>query len=228
MLAASPASGVDTLTGEGLPQAMDGAEVVVDVSNAPSWGDDEVLAFFRTSAGNVARAELDAGVGHHVTLSVVGTDRLPESGYFRAKLAQEEAVRASGVPFTILRATQFFEFLGRIGDAGTDGDTVRLAPVSVQPEAADDVASALARIAVGPPVDGIVELAGPERFRLDELVARVLQANDDPRRVIADVDGRYFGASLSERSLVPQEHPIVAPTRFDDWLARTAVELTGP
>jgi uncharacterized protein YbjT (DUF2867 family) len=226
-LAASPASGVDSLTGEGMAEALDGAEVVVDVSNAPSWDDAEVLAFFRTSAGNVARAEIAADVGHHVTLSIVGVDRLPDSGYFRAKVAQEEAVRASGVPYSILRATQFFEFMGRIAESSADGDAVRLAPVLIQPEAAGDVAAALAKIAMGPAVNGVVELAGPERFRLDELAGRVLAANSDPRRVIADGHARYFGAELSERSLVPDEHAIVAPTRFEDWLDQS-VEETRP
>ena len=200
-LAASPDSGVDTLTGEGLAEALEAARVVVDVSNAPAWSDESVMEFFQTSTRNILAAEEAAGVRHHVALSVVGTDRLQESGYFRAKLAQEEAIKAATVPYTIVRATQFFEFLGRIADANIDGETVRLPPVLVQPEAADDVAAALAIAAVGAPVNGTVELAGPERFRLDELTRRVLSANGDPRIVMADADARYFGAELDDTSL---------------------------
>jgi uncharacterized protein YbjT (DUF2867 family) len=218
-VSASPDSGVDTYTGEGLAQALAGAEVVVDVSNAPSWDDAAVLDFFGTTARNVLAAEANAGVGHHVVLSVVGTDRLQASGYFRGKLAQEDAVQAGSVPYTILRATQFFEFLGRIADSFTEDDVVRVPPVLVQPEAVDDVAAALADVAVSPPVNGIVELAGPEPFRLDELARRILDAESDPRRVTADPHARYFGAELDDRSLVPGESPRIAPTRFEDWLA---------
>ena len=221
-LPASPDSGVDTYTGQGLEQALEGAEVVVDVSNAPAWEDEAVLDFFQTTSRNVLAVETATGVSHHVVLSVVGTDRLPDSGYFRAKLAQEETVKAASVPYTILRATQFFEFLGRIADSSTDGDTVRLPPVLVQPEAADDVAAALADVAVGAPVNGIVELAGPEPFRFDELAQRVLSANNDPRRVTADVHARYFGAELGEHSLTPGDNPRIAPTRFEDWLSESA------
>jgi uncharacterized protein YbjT (DUF2867 family) len=220
-LSASPDSGVDTLTGEGLHEALDGAEVVVDVSNAPAWDDAAVMDFFQTSSRNILAAETAAGVSHHVALSVVGTDRLQDSGYFRAKLAQEEAVKAASVPYTILRATQFFEFLGRIADSSTEGDTVHLPPVFIQPEAADDVAAALAEVAVSPPANGIVELAGPEAFRFDELVRRVLSAKNDPRRVTADVRARYFGAELDERSLTPGDNPRIAPTRLEDWLSRS-------
>jgi uncharacterized protein YbjT (DUF2867 family) len=220
-LPASPDSGVDTLTGEGLEEALEDAQVVVDVSNAPAWDDAAVMDFFQTSSRNILAAETAAGVSHHVALSVVGTDRLQDSGYFRAKLAQEEAVKAATVPYTILRATQFFEFLGRIADSSTDGDTVRLPPVLVQPEAADDVAAALADVAVSAPVNGIVELAGPEAFRFDELARRVLSAKNDPRRVTADVQARYFGAELDERSLTPGDNPRIAPTRFEDWLSRS-------
>jgi uncharacterized protein YbjT (DUF2867 family) len=221
-LAASPDSGVNTLTGEGLSEALEGAQVVVDVSNAPVWDDAAVLEFFQTSSRNLLAAEMAAGVNHHVVLSVVGTDRLPDSGYFRAKLAQEEAVRAAAVPYTILRATQFFEFIGRIADSNTDGDTVHLPPVLVQPETADDVAAALAWVAVNEPLNGIVELAGPEQFRLDELARRVLNANNDPRRVTADSHARYFGAELDERSLTPGDNPRIAPTRFEEWLSQPA------
>jgi uncharacterized protein YbjT (DUF2867 family) len=220
-LAAAPDSGVDTLTGKGLPEALAGTEVVVDVSNAPGWDDAAVLEFFRTSSRNLLAAEAAAGVTHHVVLSIVGTDRLHDSGYYRAKLAQEQAVQAGAVPYTILRATQFFEFIGRIADLSTDGETVRLPPVLVQPEAADDVAAALADVAVSAPANGIVELAGPERFRLDELARRILAASRDPRRVIADVSARYFGAMLDDRSLTPGTSPRIAPTRFEDWLSRS-------
>jgi uncharacterized protein YbjT (DUF2867 family) len=220
-LPASPDSGVDTLTGEGLQEALEGAEVVVDVSNAPAWDDAAVMDFFQTSSRNILAAETATGVSHHIALSVVGTDRLQESGYFRAKLAQEEAVKAASIPYTILRATQFFEFLGRIADSSTDRDTVRLPPVLVQPEAADDVATALADVAVSAPVNGIVELAGPETFRFDELARRILSAKNDPRRVTADVHARYFGAELDDRSLTPGDNPRIAPTRFEDWLSES-------
>jgi len=220
-VAASPDTGVNTLTGEGLAEAVEGAQVVVDVANAPAWEDAAVLDFFQTSSRNVLAAEAAAGVAHHVVLSVVGTDRLPDSGYFRAKVAQEEAVKAGTVPYTILRATQFFEFIGRIAESGMNGGTIHLAPVLIQPEAADDVAAALADIAVSAPVNATVELAGPERFRLDELARRVLRANDDDRVVTADVHARYFGAELDEYSLVPGDSPRISPTYFEDWLSRS-------
>ena len=227
-LSASPDSGVDTLTGEGLAEALETARVVVDVSNAPMWDDAAVLEFFQTSTRNVRAAEVGAGVSHHVALSVVGTDRLQESGYFRAKLAQEEAIKAGSIPYSIVRATQFFEFLGRIADSSSDGETVRLPPVLIQPEAADDVAAALAVAAVGAPVNGTIELAGPERFRFDELIQRVLDANGDGRRVTADEGARYFGAELEEGSLVPGDDAHIAPTRFEDWIERIMVEQTRP
>jgi uncharacterized protein YbjT (DUF2867 family) len=221
-VAASPDTGVDTITGGGLADALEGAQVVVDVSNAPGSGDAEVLEFFRTSSRNLRAAETAAGVRHHIVLSIVGADRLPQSGYMRAKVAQEDAVKASGVPYTIVRATQFFEFIGGIADSSTDSGTVRLAPVFVQPEAADDVAATLAEVAVGEPANRTLELAGPERFRLDELARRVLAARDDSRAVTADVHARYFGAELAEHSLTPGDHPRIAPTRFEDWLRRTS------
>jgi uncharacterized protein YbjT (DUF2867 family) len=222
-LAASPDSGVNVLTGEGLAEALAGAQVVVDVANAPAWDDAAVLDFFQTASSNLLTAETAAGVGHHVTLSVVGADRLAaESGYMRAKIAQEELVKAGPVPYTIVRATQFFEFIGRIADSGTDGDTVRLSPALVQPEAADDVASTLADVAVGAPLNDTVELAGPEAFRLDELARRVLKARDDQRQVTADVHARYFGAELDDRSLTPGDDARIAPTRFEDWLSQSA------
>jgi uncharacterized protein YbjT (DUF2867 family) len=220
-LAAAPETGVDTYTGNGLEQALEGAQVVVDVSNAPAWDDAAVLDFFQTTTRHILAVETATGVKHHVVLSVVGTDRLPESGYFRAKLAQEEAVKAASVPYTILRATQFFEFLNRIANSNTEGDTVHLPPVLVQPAAADDVAAALADVAESAPVNGIVELAGPEAFRFDELARRVLSANNDPRRVTADVHARYFGADLGEHSLTPGDNPRIAPTRFEDWLTQS-------
>jgi uncharacterized protein YbjT (DUF2867 family) len=227
-LPASPDSGVDTLSGEGLQEALEGAEVVVDVSNAPAWDDAAVLDFFQTSSRNILAAETAAGVSHHIVLSVVGTDRLQESGYFRAKLAQEEAVKAASVPYTILRATQFFEFLSRIADSSVNGESVLLPPVFVQPESADDVAAALAELAVDEPANGTVELAGPEEFRLDELVRRVLRANNDPRRVTADINARYFGAELDYFSLTPGGNARIAPTHFEDWLSRSAAVHTTP
>jgi uncharacterized protein YbjT (DUF2867 family) len=221
-LAASPDSAVNALTGEGLAEALEGADVVVDVANAPAWDDTAVLDFFQTSSRNMLAAETAAGVAHHVTLSVVGADRLPESGYLRAKVAQEEVVKAGPVPYTIVRATQFFEFISRIADSSTDGDTVRLPPALVQPEAADDVASTLTDVAVGAPLNDTVELAGPEAFRLDELARRVLKASDDRRQVIADAHASYFGAELDQRSLTPGDDARIAPTRFQDWLSLSA------
>jgi uncharacterized protein YbjT (DUF2867 family) len=221
-LAAAPNTGVNTLTGEGLAEALEGAQVVVDVANAPAWGDAEVLDFFQTSSRNVIAAEAAAGVGHHVTLSVVGTERLLDSGYFRAKLAQEELVKAGPIPYTIVRATQFFEFIGRIADSGTDGDTVRLSPALIQPEAADDVASTLADVAVGAPLNDTVELAGPEAFPLAELARRFLSASDDPRKVTADVHARYFGVELDDGTLTPGDDARIAPTRFEEWLSQSA------
>ena len=218
--AASPNSGVNTLTGEGLADAVRGASVVVDVSNSPSFEDAAVLEFFETSTRNLLDAEAAAGVGHHVALSVVGTERLSESGYFRAKIAQEQLIEGSSVPYSIVRATQFFEFVTRIAQAATSGSTVRLAPVLIQPIAADDVATAVGRVAVGPPMKGIVEVAGPEQFRLDELVRQALAVGNDPREVVADPQARYFGAELSERTLVAGDDAILADTRFSDWLSQ--------
>jgi len=220
-LAASPDTGVNTLTGEGLDDALEGAQVVVDVANAPVWDDEAVMDFFRTTSRNLLAAEVAAGVKHHVALSVVGTDRLQESGYFRAKLAQEVTATTGPIPYTILRATQFFEFLGRIADAGSTGEVIHLAPVLIQPESAEDVAATLADLAVGEPVNGIIELGGPEQFRLDELARRVLRAEKDERLVEADVHARYFDAELDERSLIPGEDARIAPTRFEDWLNRS-------
>ena len=223
VVAASLDSGVNTLTGEGLAEAIAGAAVVVDVSNSPSFEDAAVLKFFETSTGNLLKAEEAAGVGHHVALSVVGTERLSESGYFRAKTAQEKLIRRSSIPYSIVHATQFFEFIKRIADDATDGNTVRLAPVLIQPMAAEDVASAVGKISVGSPVNGIVEVAGPQQFRLDELIRRVLSERDDPREVITDPHARYFGAELGERTLVPGDDARLAETRFEDWLSQSVV-----
>jgi uncharacterized protein YbjT (DUF2867 family) len=220
-LAGSPDTGVNTLTGEGLTEVLEGAQVVVDVSNAPARDDAEVMDFFQTSSRNLLAAETTAGVTHHVVLSVVGADRLPESGYLRAKIAQEEAVTEGFVPHTILRASQFFEFIGRLADASSNGETIHLAPALVQPESADDVAATLADIAVSQPANGIVELGGPEQFRLDELARRVLRANNDVRLVETDVHARYFGAELDDQSLTPGPNARIAPTRFEDWLSQS-------
>ncbi|HKR52516.1 MAG TPA: SDR family oxidoreductase [Pseudonocardiaceae bacterium] len=218
---ASPASGVNTLTGEGLAEALDAAAVVVDVSNSPSFEDTAVLEFFETSTRNLLDAEAAAGVGYHVALSVVGTERLSESGYFRAKIAQETLIKSSSIPYSIVHATQFFEFVKSVADAATDGNTVRLAPVLFQPIAADDVATAVGRISVGSPVNGITEVAGPEQFRLNELIRQGLAARNDPREVVADPHARYFGATLSERTLLPGDDAILAETRFSDWLSQS-------
>jgi len=219
-IAASPSSDVDTLTGEGLAGALAGAQAVIDVTNSPSIEDRAVLNFFETSTRNLLAAENAANVKHHVVLSIVGADRLLDSGYMRAKVAQENLVRVNTIPFTILHATQFFEFLGVIAGASTDHDTVRLSPALVQPIAADDVAAALADIAVSVPANGTVELAGPERFRLDELIRRYLSAVRDPRQVTTDPDARYFGAKLDEHSLMPGDNPRLGSIRFEHWLGR--------
>jgi uncharacterized protein YbjT (DUF2867 family) len=224
-VAASPNSGVDTVTGKGLDDVLTGAQVVVDVSNSPSFEDAAVLEFFRTSTRNLLEAGAAAGVQHHVALSVVGTQRLPESGYFRAKIAQEELIGSSAIPYSIVHATQFFEFVGSIARAATDGDTVRLAHVLIQPIAGDDVASAVGRIAVGSPVMGVVEVAGPQQFRLDELISRGLRTQEDPRAVVVDAHARYFGAELGERTLLPGEYAVLAETRFEDWLDHNTLRL---
>jgi uncharacterized protein YbjT (DUF2867 family) len=221
-VAASPDAGVDTLTGNGLSEALESASVVVDVSNSPSFDDAAVLEFFDTSTRNLLAAEAAAGVGHHVALSVVGTERLSESGYFRAKIAQEQLIRDSSIPYSIVHATQFFEFIKSIAAAATDGNTVRLAPVLIQPIAADDVARAVGRVAVGAPANRTVEVAGPEQFRLDDLIRRGLSARNDPRTVVADPHARYFGAELGERTLVPGDGARLGKTRFEDWLSQPA------
>src|SRR5262245_39172399 len=215
---ASPASGVNSVTGEGLTEAFDGAGVVVDVTNAPSFEAGAVLNFFETSTRNLLDAEVAAGVGHHVALSVVGTGTLPDSDYLRAKEAQEALIVEASIPWSIVRATQFFEFLVGIADAMTDGGRVHLPPVAFQPMSADDVVSAVAEVSVGPPLNGHVDVAGPERFRFDELIRRYLEERNDPRDVVTDPDARYFGAKLSELSLVPGDDATLASTRFDEWL----------
>ena len=224
-VAASPNSGVNTLTGEGLAEVLKGASVVVDVSNSPSFEDAAVLKFFETSTRNLLTYEAAAGVKHHVALSVVGTERLSESGYFRAKIAQEKLIKASSIPYSIVRATQFFEFLKSLADISTDGNTVRVAPVLFQPMAADDVASAVGRIAVGPPLNGTVEIGGPEQFRLDDLVRRRLAALKDSREVIPDPAALYSGAKISERTLVPGNNARLGETRFETWLAQAAAHI---
>jgi uncharacterized protein YbjT (DUF2867 family) len=220
--AAAPNTGVNTLTGEGLAEVLKGASVVVDVSNSPSWDDAAVLNFFETSTRNLLRYEAAAGVRHHVALSVVGTGQLSESGYFRAKIAQEKLIQESSVPYTIIHATQFFEFLKGLADISMVGDKVHLPPVLFQPMAADDVASAVGKVAVGSPANGIVEIGGPEQFRLDELVRRRLATLKDSREVVADPDARYSGAKISEKTLVPGYNARLGETRFETWLTQSA------
>ena len=223
VIAASPKSGVDTITGKGLAEALKGASVAVDVSNAPSWEDAAVMNFFETSTRNLLAHEATAGVGHHVALSVVGTERMLASGYFRAKVAQENLIKSSSIPYTIVRATQFFEFVKGIADFSTDGNKVRLPLALIQPMAADDVAGAIARIAAGPAVNGTVEIGGPEQFPLYELVRQALAASKDSREVIADPHAPYYGLELSERTLVPAEGAQLSETRFADWLKQSAL-----
>jgi uncharacterized protein YbjT (DUF2867 family) len=218
VVAASPSTGVNTITGEGLAEALTGAQVVVDVANAPSWEDQAVLEFFEKSGHNLLAAEAAAGVGHHVALSVVGTERLLASGYFRAKLAQENLIKTSPIPYTIVRATQFFEFVGGIAQSATQGETIRLPAALMQPIASDDVAAAMADVAVAEPLNGTVELAGPEPVRQDELVRKFLSATGDPRTVTTDPSALYYGAVLTDQSLTPGDNPRIGPTRFEDWL----------
>jgi uncharacterized protein YbjT (DUF2867 family) len=222
VVAASRSSGVDAVTGEGLAQALAGAQVVVDVANAPSWEDSAVLAFFETSGRNLAAAEAAAGVRHHVALSVVGTDRLLASGYFRAKMAQEKLIKASPIPYTIVRAAQFFEFVGSIAQLATEGQTVRLPPVLMQPIAADDVAAVMADVALAEPLNGTFDLAGPEPIRQDDLVRQFLKATGDTRTVTTDPKALYYGLAVDDQSLTPGAHPRLGPTRFADWLRHDA------
>ena len=229
---ASPRLGINSITGEGLAEALDGTSVVVDVSNSPSFEFQKALEFFQTSTRNLLAAEAAAGIGHHVALSVVGTSTLAESGdpgttvagYFRAKLTQEELIRASGIPYSIVHATQFFEFIASIADDATDGSIVRISPIRFQPIAADDVAAGVARVAVGASVNGTVEIGGPEQFRFDDVVRRVLAAAGDHRQVVADPNAGYFGAAVTERTLVPGDGARLGEIRLDDWLSRTGTE----
>jgi uncharacterized protein YbjT (DUF2867 family) len=220
VVAASPRSGVNTITGEGLAEALAGSAVVVDVANSPSFDDNAVLEFFETSSRNLLAAEAVAGVRHHVALSIVGADRLTDSGYLRAKVAQEKLIEASKIPYTIVRSTQFFEFLDAIAQSNTEGGTVRLPPALFQPIASDDVAAMLAEVALGAPANGIIEVAGPERVSMAELVQQFLNAKHDKRKVVTDAHARYFGAELSGRSLVPGGRARIGRTRFEDWLGK--------
>ena len=217
-VAAAPSTGVNTITGEGLATVLKGAQVAIDVSNAPSWEDAAVMKFFETSSRNILAAEAAAGVGHHVALSVVGSERMLESGYFRAKIAQENLIKSSSVPYSIVRATQFFEFVKGIADVSTNGNTVRLPHVFIQPMAADDVASGVCRVALGPPVNGAVEIGGPDKFRLDEFVRQGLAAQHDPRQVIADPQSTYYGIHVKDTTLIPGSDARLGETRFDQWL----------
>jgi uncharacterized protein YbjT (DUF2867 family) len=218
-VAAAPNTGVNTLTGEGLPEVLEGADVVVDVSNSPSFEDAAVLEFFQTATDNLLAAEQAAGVGHYVALSVVGTQRLSESGYFRAKIAQERLIEDSSIPYSIVHATQFFEFLQAIAELATEGEQVRLPPALFQPMASADVAKTVAEVAVGAPVNGIVETGGPVKYRMDELIGRALRARNDPRTVVTDPSALYFGAySVDDRTLVPGDGAILGEVRFEDWL----------
>ena len=226
-VAASPNTGVNTLTGEGLAEVLKGAGVVVDVSNSPSFEDAAVLDFFRTSTRNLLFYEAAAGVGHHVALSIVGSERLPQSGYLRAKVAQEKLIKEGRVPYTIVQATQFFEFTKRIADEATVGNTVCLPPVLFQPIAADDVASALCKVATSSPLNSKIEIAGPEVFRFDELIRQRLSALNDAREVVADPQARYFGTELSERSIVPGDTAQLGEIRFEDWLIRSASQVAA-
>ena len=220
-VAASPDTGVNTLTGEGLAEVLNGADVVIDVSNSPSFEDAAVLAFFQTSTGNLLAAEQVAGVGHHVALSVVGTERLAEKGYFRAKSVQEQLIADSSIPYSIVHATQFYEFIKAIAALATDGDTVRMPPALFQPMAAEDVAKAVARVAAGSPVNGIVEIGGPEKFRMDELVRETLEAGNDPRQVVTDPEAPYYGDyQVDDSTLVPADGALLGDVRFHDWLER--------
>ncbi|HEY1499884.1 MAG TPA: SDR family oxidoreductase [Acidobacteriaceae bacterium] len=224
-VAGAPSTGVNTLTGEGLAEVLKDASVVVDVSNSPTWEDAAVLKFFETATRNLRTYETAAGVGHHVALSVVGTERMVASGYFRAKLAQENLIRASSVPYSIVRATQFYEFFGGIADFSTVDNKVRLPHVLFQPIAADDVARALGGVAAGSPVNGMVEVGGPEKFRLDEFIRRALAARSDPRQVVADPHAHYYGIEVEERTLIPEDNAKLGSIRFEDWLAQSATPI---
>jgi len=222
---ASPASGVNTLTGEGLDDALVGANVVVDVSNSPSFADDDVMKFFTTSTGNLLAAERKAGVTHHVALSVVGSEKVPDSGYLRAKVAQERLIKESGIPYSLVHATQFFEFAGAIADAGTIDGAVHIAPVSFQPIAAEDVATFVARTAAGEPLEGTLEVGGPDKVRFDEFIRKVLAARGDEREVVSDPHARYFGAELGDEDLVPGPGGTLAETTYAEWASSQAAPV---
>ncbi|UWU17536.1 SDR family oxidoreductase (plasmid) [Rhizobium sullae] len=221
VLAASPNSGVNTITGEGLAEALAGAQVVVDLANSPSFEEKAALEFFETSGRNLFAAEKAAGVRHHVALSVVGTERLQEMGYFRGKMAQEKLIRSSGIPYTIVHATQFYEFIGAIAQSGTTGTTVRLSPGALQPIAADNVADAMADVALAEPLNGMIEIAGPERAPLSEFVTRFLKATNDPRNIVVDPHARYFEVEIDDRTLVPDEGARLGAIRFEEWLSHS-------
>jgi uncharacterized protein YbjT (DUF2867 family) len=217
VIAASPATGVNTITGEGLAEVLKGTDVVVDVANSPSFEDNAVMEFFKTSGKNLLTAEIAAGIKHHIALSVVGTSRLQESGYFRAKQAQEDLIKASGVPYSIVHSTQFFEFLGGIANSATEGETVRLSPAHIQPIASADVAAAVAEVTLNQPINGIVEIAGPDRISLSDLVQKYLDKNNDPRKVVADASARYYGAQLNDQMLVPGNDAKIFNINFENW-----------
>lgn len=220
VIAASPSKGINAVTGEGLAKALENTNIVVDVANSPSFEDKAVLEFFKTSSNNLLNAEKAAGIEHHIALSVVGTDLLPESGYFRAKNAQENLIKSSNIPYTIVRATQFFEFLGSIAQSGTIGQTIHLPTAFLQPIASEDVATALLRVVLEPPINGIIEIAGPERLPFSEIVGQYLKATNDPRTATADVNARYFGAKLTDNTLVPSsKNPRLGSTNFNKWFA---------
>ena len=224
-VAAAPNTGVNTVTGEGLAKVLKGATVVVDVSNSPSWEDNAVMKFFETSTRNLLAHEAAAGVGHHVALSVVGSERLLESGYFRAKIAQENLIKSSSIPYSIVRATQFFEFIKGIADLSTEGNTVRLPSALIQPIAPEDVATAVCRVALGSPLNGTIEIGGPEQFRLYEVVRRDLAARKDPREVVADPQARYYGIKLSDTTLIPGDDAWLGQTRFETWLSQSTNQI---
>ncbi|MER9657565.1 SDR family oxidoreductase [Mesorhizobium sp. M0152] len=224
VLAASPNGGVNTITGEGLSEALAGAQVVIDLANSPSFEDKAVLEFFETSGRNLLAAEKAAGVKHHIALSIVGAERLPDSGYMRAKMAQERLIRGSAIPYTIVHSTQFFEFLSGIAQSGTVGDITTVPNAYFQPIASDDVADIMTDVALLPPVNGVIEIAGPEPIRMSDLVARFLKATNDPRKVTADPQARYFGTELNDRSLVPGDHPRIGATDFEDWFGHAKLQ----
>ncbi|TIU01088.1 MAG: SDR family oxidoreductase [Mesorhizobium sp.] len=224
VLAASPNSGVNTITGEGLTEALTGAEVVIDLANSPSFEDKAVLEFFETSGRNLLAAEKATGVSHHIALSIVGAERLPDSGYMRAKMAQEKLIRQSGIAYTIVHSTQFFEFLSGIAQSGTVGDIATVSSAYFQPIASDDVADIMTDVALSPPANGVIEIAGPEPVRMSDLVARFLRASNDPRKVNADPHALYFGTQLDDRSLVPGDHPRIGAIRFEDWFSHASLQ----